>query len=202
MDIWQTDKLVLFIAFVVPGFISLKLYETIFAAPPKDTSKQLVDAVTYSCINYGIMSPFIYWVDTWKVSDNHPIWFGLFCIFTLLIAPLLWAFLLASIRRCQKFHDLLIHPIQKPWDYIFNKRDPYYVVVRLKNDRAIAGLFGSKSFASSNPAADQIYLESHYLITENGRPDRPIKETGGILIATSEIESIEFFEIENWEYTQ
>lgn len=38
MDIWEVDKLILFIAFVIPGFIALKMYELIFPGEEKDSS--------------------------------------------------------------------------------------------------------------------------------------------------------------------
>ena len=45
MDIWEANKLVLFIAFVVPGFVSLKTYELVFPGVPKDSAQQLIDTV-------------------------------------------------------------------------------------------------------------------------------------------------------------
>jgi hypothetical protein len=45
MDIWQTDKLVLFIAFVVPGFVALKTYELLIPRAPRESAQQLIDAV-------------------------------------------------------------------------------------------------------------------------------------------------------------
>ena len=46
MNIWQLDSLVIFIAFVIPGFISLKVFELFYSNQVKDSSKQIVDAVT------------------------------------------------------------------------------------------------------------------------------------------------------------
>ena len=58
MNIWEQDKLIIFIAFVIPGFISLKAYELFFPAQKTESSKQIVDAITYSCINYALL----YWL--------------------------------------------------------------------------------------------------------------------------------------------
>ena len=55
MDIWEVDKLVLFIAFVIPGFISIKTYQLAFPGIDRATSDQLIDAVAYSSINYAIL---------------------------------------------------------------------------------------------------------------------------------------------------
>lgn len=53
MDIWELNKLILFIAFVVPGFVSLKVYELLLPRAPRDAPQQVVDAVAYSSINYA-----------------------------------------------------------------------------------------------------------------------------------------------------
>lgn len=55
MDIWEQDKLILFIAFVIPGFVSLKAYELLFPSQRTDSSTQIIEAVTYSCINYALL---------------------------------------------------------------------------------------------------------------------------------------------------
>ena len=50
MDIWDINKLLLFIALVIPGFVSLKTYELLFPAALKESDKLLIDAVAYSSI--------------------------------------------------------------------------------------------------------------------------------------------------------
>jgi len=40
MEIWEIDKLVLFIAFVIPGFISIKCYQLLFPGTEKSASDQ------------------------------------------------------------------------------------------------------------------------------------------------------------------
>jgi hypothetical protein len=48
MDIWNADKLVLFIMFGIPGFLLLKTNAILGLEPVADSSKQVVDAVAYS----------------------------------------------------------------------------------------------------------------------------------------------------------
>jgi hypothetical protein len=50
MDILDNNKILLFIIFVIPGFVALKAYQLIFNITAKDTANQLIDAVAYSCI--------------------------------------------------------------------------------------------------------------------------------------------------------
>jgi hypothetical protein len=56
MDIWTTDKFLLFFAFVIPGFISIKCYELLFPGPGRSSSEQVIDAIAYSAMNYAILA--------------------------------------------------------------------------------------------------------------------------------------------------
>lgn len=55
MDIWEYSKIFIFIMFVIPGFISLKVYEILQVSVSKESSKLIIDAVAYSCINYAVL---------------------------------------------------------------------------------------------------------------------------------------------------
>ena len=83
------------------------------------------------------------------------------------------------------------HPTEKPWDYVFSQRKSYWVKV-VKNDRTIiGGKFSDKSFASSAPAPEQIYLEESWVINNNGGFERVKNTSAGVIILTSEISHIE-----------
>jgi ABC-type multidrug transport system permease subunit len=55
MDVFTIDKLFIFIAFIVPGFVSLKAYEIFVPTQKIDSTKILIEAITYSCINYALL---------------------------------------------------------------------------------------------------------------------------------------------------
>ncbi|MGE3972644.1 MAG: DUF6338 family protein [Porticoccaceae bacterium] len=195
MDIWDTNKLALFIAFVVPGFISLKTYELLFPAASKDTTQQLIDAVAYSSINYALLLLPIYEVEAHALRTSHPHIYVAFYVFVLLFAPVLWVLLLSRLRSTQCIQNALPHPIGKPWDYIFAQRKRFWVVVLVKDGMRFGGLFDSKSFASSAPNPEQIYLQESWKLNGDGGFERVRIDSAGILILTSEIVSIEFFKV-------
>lgn len=43
MDVWEANKLLLFIAFAIPGFISLKSYEILCPSSGKSSYDRLID---------------------------------------------------------------------------------------------------------------------------------------------------------------
>ncbi len=63
VDSFEESKLILFIAFVVPGFIAIKAYELLSPSQERDSSSQLIDAVSYSCLNYAVLIWPIYYLE-------------------------------------------------------------------------------------------------------------------------------------------
>ena len=195
MDILEKGKLLLFVLFIMPGFISLKVYSLFHPSADKDTSKVLIDVVSYSCINYAFLIIPIYSVETKDVYAEHPFLYYLFYFFVLIILPVLLPMLLLFLRRCQFIRKFLPHPTGRPWDYFFSRNECCWVLVTLKTGKKYGGLYGFNCFASGSPEPEQIYLEQHWALDENGDFDHELLDTLGIVILTTEIESIEFIKI-------
>ena len=87
------------------------------------------------------------------------------------------------------------HPTVKPWDYVFEKRKPYWIIVTLTDGKKIAGRYDTSSFASSSPALEQLYLEESWTMNDEGGFEKKRTETAGIMILAPNIETIEFFQI-------
>lgn len=66
-------------------------------------------------------------------------------------------------------------------------------MVTLKDGDKVAGKFGVDSFASSAPAEEQIYLEEEWVLNKDGGFDRPADQSAGVIILSSEIRSVEFY---------
>jgi hypothetical protein len=195
MDIWDANKLGLFIAFVVPGFVSLKTYELISPRAAKDASQQLIDAVAYSCINYALLLWPILVIQSSDVRTSYPTLYAAFYAFVLLIAPVSWACLTKWARTTQFVQRSLPHPTGKPWDYVFGQRKRFWVVVTLKDGKRLGGRYDSKSFASSSPATEQIFLEQCWNLNDDGGFERQREGGAGILILATDLLSLEFFNI-------
>jgi hypothetical protein len=195
MDIWETNKLLLFTGFVIPGFISLKTYELLLPSAPKESAKQLIDAIAYSCINYGLLLWPIALMERGQLRTTHPGSYIAFYVFALLIAPVGWAFLFKYFRMTRLARETLPHPTARPWDYVFGKGTPYWVIVTLKDGKQIAGRYDTASFASSAPAPEHLYLEEAWVLNGDGGFERPRTDTAGIMVLAPDIVTIEFFQI-------
>jgi len=191
VDIWEVNKLVLFIAFVIPGFISIKAYQLLFPSTKISTSDQLIDAVAYSSINYALLIFPILGVEKAFLKEAHPVLYSLFYIFVLFLAPIVWVLIWRFLRTQDFFQRNAPHPTAKPWDYVFLQRKPYWVKIHLKDGTVIAGRYAEKSFASSTPAEEQIYLEETWVINDKGGFERPKNNTAGVIVLSSEISYLE-----------
>lgn len=191
MDIWEIDKLALFLAFVIPGFISIKAYQLAFPGTERAISDQLIDAIAYSSINYAFLIFPIIAVESGALSETYKFLYYLFYVFVFFIAPIIWVLIWKYLRTRDFFQRNAPHPTAKPWDYVFSQRNPYWVKVTLKDGTVIAGRYADKSFASSAPSPEQIFLEETWILNKNGGFERAKNNTAGVLVLSNEISHIE-----------
>lgn len=194
MDIWQSDKLAIFLLFVVPGFISIKCYQLAFPGTVRATSEQLIDAVAYSSINYALLFVPVMLVERSSLAVGSPLTYYLFYFFAIFIAPILWVVIWKLMRASSLMQRTAPHPTAKPWDFVFQQRKSYWVKVTLSNGSVIGGRYAGISFASSAPAPEQIYLEECWVLGEKGQFVRKKNQTAGVLILSKDISHIELRE--------
>jgi len=195
MDIWEQDKLILAILFLIPGFIIMKSYNVLATGEKIESSSAIVDALAYSCLNYALFSWVIYLLIVNEIRTHHPYWFAFSCASILFVGPLFIAYGLFKLRSTKLATKHLPHPTPKPWDYIFGAGESFYLVITLVNGQRIGGMYWQNSFTSSYPAEEQIYMEEVWDVDENNGFVKKHVQTRGILISASEISTIEFIGI-------
>lgn len=192
MELFDGNKILLFIFFFIPGFVALKTYEFFYAVNKKDLGKEILDAVFFSCLNYSVIGlPLIYIVDKYELN----IWgFFITGITSLLIAPCFLAFLwVYTVNQICKKTKLGKSPHRTPLEYFNNeiRTDKHvWVQVELKDDSLINGVFG---YMTSYPDEVGIYLQQYWTL-ENDQFSRNDKDLG-IVILSNEIKTISFSEI-------
>jgi hypothetical protein len=194
MDTFQPDNLYSIFFFLIPGFITLKTYDSIVPSDRKDTSKSVIELIAYGGINFIIIQPILISINTSDFFKAHPSLSYFSVVFLFLVLPILWPKIYLTIISLKFLSKYVRHPFLKPWDFKFNQKKVSYIIVHLKNGRKIGGEFKDNSFASSSPAEEQIYLETVYELDENEKFKAPIERSKGIIILRDEISAIEFFE--------
>ncbi|MHC4253939.1 MAG: DUF6338 family protein, partial [Planctomycetota bacterium] len=54
MDIWSLDKLVLFLALFVPGFVSIKVYRMLIPSARREWTSDLLEAIGFGFLNLAV----------------------------------------------------------------------------------------------------------------------------------------------------
>ncbi|MBI9038512.1 MAG: hypothetical protein JEY97_10295 [Bacteroidales bacterium] len=193
MEIFELDKIVLFIIFFIPGFISMKVYHLMIASEKINFSESLGEAIAFSSINYAALSWLIILIDKYDLVNNNFALYILLVIFIIFIAPIIWTIIFVWLSKSKKLRKYILSPIKNPWDYYFEKNKSCWVIVNLKNGERIGGVYSSKSFSSAFPNKEQIYLEQLWEIDTKGNFLRKIDRSDGIIIIDDEIKSVEFY---------
>lgn len=195
MELLDYNKILIFILFVIPGFISLKMYEILQPSIKKESAKLIIDAVAYSCINYAAWGIPLYYIVTEKIISPDSIFFYIYLFILLIVFPVINPVVLIRIRKSKFIANKLPHPTGRPWDYFFSLKQRCWVIVTMKDGSQIAGAYKNNAFASSAPEPEQIYLSEHWVLNADGGFERPRNDTLGIIILSSEIKTVEFFKM-------
>lgn len=197
MDITSVDKLYLAILFFIPGFVAMKVYSIVSASERLDASKAFVDALSFSCMIYAAFSWAILWARDAHLAADHPNWFIAFCVGLLFVAPTVSSLIFYRLRRARWVGRWLPHPVGKPWDFVFARRESFYVIIKLKSGQRIGGFYGGESFSSSAPCEEQIFIETVWDVDEDQGFVQKHVRSRGMLISGANIETIEFIGLED-----
>lgn len=195
-DIFSENALPLFIAFVVPGFVTLRAYELLCPTEYRASSERIVEAVSYSCINYAFLIWPIIGVESHDYKTSDPYLYAIFYFFALLVFPVGVAFGWFRIRKLDFVKKTLGHPTDTAWEYFFEEQQsPCWVVITLKSGERVGGYYGKNSFASGHPSPLQVYLEAAWEVNEYGGLERKLTDTNGILVMQDEIRTLNFYNV-------
>ena len=171
----------------------MKVYDLMIPGEQRKYSESLYEVIAYSALNYAALSWLIIIIFSGDFYEKYNPLFFFLLILILLVFPILWPIIYLKLLDWDLISKHIVHPIKKPWDYIFMQGELHWVIVHLKNGGKIGGKWAKKSYASSYPAKEKIYLEEVWKIDKNGKFIRKIKRTDGIIVLGDDIMSVEFF---------
>lgn len=199
IDILKPDTLPLVFVFLVPGLIIVFVRSKFIVGRRPTLAEAILVYVILSAIFYCAAFPLLEWAQT----DEGPIWLRVLRWFGLTIAgPALFGVGLGvftqrqlGTRLAARFGLSIVHVIPAAWDWRFSglPKGGMFMKVTLTSGGSVYGLFGSRSFASSDGGERDLYIEEEYEVDAEGRwLARP--ERVGILISSKEIRYIEFWD--------
>ena len=200
MKLESLPDLYIVLAALVPGFI----YNGVLTSfvPLRQNKERVVLTLrflTITAVNYAVSSPLIYLLMAGDHTVGTPALRALAWFAIIFMVPVVLATIHAEIVQHDGFgwlYRLLrlraINPIPTGWDWVFSRAEPCYVLVTLTDGTQVAGYFGARSMASSDPERKDIFLEEAYTVPDDGTPWEAVAESLGVYIEGSQISSIEF----------
>ncbi|MCF6285147.1 MAG: DUF6338 family protein, partial [Candidatus Hydrogenedentes bacterium] len=198
---FSAEDLSFILIFILPGFI---LQSTVGAFVPQSKETGVGAALQFlklSLFNLAVCFPLIYLLrasDFFLQNANRSLvaWFAVLVIVPSVIGVGLGLLHQKNILRSlvQLVGFSMTSPIPTSWDYIFSKTPAVWVLVTLKDGSQVGGLWGSDSFASSNPNERDLYIERVFKVAQDGQW-KEISRSSGILIQGEDIRHIEFYEV-------
>jgi hypothetical protein len=187
------------VAFVIPGFVGSRVLSFAHSRPESSDGRIILEAITFSCVNYSVLSWFL--VLTWDHNWYENPYILAACVFLVLfVSPVLLALLLAWLIDTKWGRKLrlsfgMAHPVPTAWDCFFRKSVPCWIVATMKDGKVIAGFYGPNSFASSFPAAQDLYLEKLCDLTPQGKIKGLTAFSNGCIIQMGSVSMLELFEV-------
>jgi Family of unknown function (DUF6338) len=188
------------ISVLVPGFIYNGVISNLIPLRrSREREVLFLRSLTATAFNYALCSPLIYLLVFGLIFPYRPVAQGLCWFAIIFVVPVILAILNAWImqkdgltRLARMMRLRFINPIPTGWDWIFSTTGPCYVLITLGDGTEIAGYFGSRSMASSDPERKDIYIEKVYKVPEDGSPWVEVERSLGMHIDGAQIAYIEF----------
>ncbi len=203
------QQIILLVLFVLPGITYQFVRERMRGPVPgeRDLAERVLRALTASIVLDAI---YLIAVGPWLVHMIKPSgrsWFAtaaaqprqaaavsLALFFVIPAAVALAAGMIERLRHPSRFD-----PVPTAWDGAFRERSTGFVRVRLKSGTWVGGWYGRRSRASAYPNQPDLYLESAYMMGNDGSFGPRVQATGGVYVSMTDVEVLEFVEVADTE---
>jgi hypothetical protein len=190
-------QIVIIVLFVIPGFVFTRIFGFSVPFRSREAPNLILDSLSVSCINYGLLFPLLWFILRAEFSSQHPFLFAVSWFLILFGFPALLAILVILGLETQRFQWLrrsfrLVHPVPKAWDYFFRQGKQCWVLAHLKDGKLVAGLYSTDSFTSSYPESQDIYLEKLCSLSPDGKMTGVIDRSAGAIIVMDQVQLLEF----------
>lgn len=187
------EAIPLVLLFLVPGFIAMKVYGLLVPARERHWGAATIEVFSYGSLNLGLWWWLVMLVQRVEFSSRQPLVFALGTIWILVVFPVLLAILAWRLRRTRFARRWITHPLPTAWDFFFASRQPCWILFHLKNGKRFGGFFGEDSFASSFPAAPDLYVQDLWRVDEFGRFRERVPGNLGMIVRYDDCHHMQLF---------
>lgn len=180
------SKLAIVALFALPGFISLRVWSLIVPSSEKPLKDEIGEAISFGVLNAMICAPLFA-----LLAPQRPAAIYGLAILTLVILPSAWPFLLNGAMGLLRRARLILVGSRSAWDDVFLRREPYFVIVHLKDGGRAGGYYGSNSFAGLHPISGHLYLEELWYLDADGKFVEKVPGTRGLILRPDDYKYVE-----------
>lgn len=184
-DFDNYGALALFVVFALPGFISLQVWSLLVPAADRDLKDIIPDAMAFGVLNAVVGAPAV------LVFATTPVQTYALAVVALVVLPVFWPFAVKEALRRLERAGLILSRARSGWDAAFLRREPFFVIVHLKDGRRLGGYYGYESYAGLHPCSGHIYLETLWSLDEQGRFLAPIPDSRGVVLRPGDYHFVE-----------
>ena len=192
------DNVYLVLAFVVPGLIVTYVRSQFVTGRMRSPKDDAVAYLALSVLYYGIAFPGIEYL----LANDRPGWpKAAGWVALVIVGPAIFGLILGVIagkgwlrRLAARLGLNTVHHLPTAWDFAFaGRRETTYVLATLVDGVEVAGAFGTRSFASSDPAERDLLIEEIVDIGPDGQWTNR-RERTAILIPAKQIKHVQFWQ--------
>jgi Family of unknown function (DUF6338) len=196
-DMKDLANVQLVIAFVVPGLIISYVRARFISGRMDKLTDAVLGYLSLTVVYYGLALPFIDYI-----LDQPSGWIKNFYWWILIaVGPAVFGMLLGvGAQRgwirwiAHKLGMRPVHSTPNSWDWRFGScTGQQFIMVTMTDGATAAGVFGSRSFASSDPTERDIYIEELWDVPDDGGAWTPQASRKGVLIPAKEIRFVNFW---------
>ena len=191
LENFNIEYIIIFIILILPGFLMMKIIK--LKVPSKNflLKDMLFEALSYSLLNLSLIAwlPYLALKNEWHYSIII-----ISFIIAVVLIPILLAFAYIKIISSKYFRENFDILIPTAWNWYFSQRPHCMLLISLKNGSEVIGYFGNKSYATSYPSEESIYLETVYKYDDKNELTM-VPNSDGMVIAKNEFSTIQFYKI-------
>lgn len=201
--------LLILVAFVLPGFVTLATRESTYAVKEATTPfERLLLSLSYSVRIYGILL-LAAWLLGWSNHDVARLYHGKRPLGDYIALAFLALFALPVIisecgrfwRKSKKLRPWFLkrlaispaHSTPSGWEHFFSSNTTALVRATLDDGRVVAGYFGDRSFAAYTADTQDLFLEERWELDDDAWFVRPVPLSFGIWVPHEHIVSLEVY---------
>ncbi|ALK07873.1 DUF6338 family protein [Blastochloris viridis] len=177
----------LFALLALPGFISIQVWRLLVPATERNLKDIIPEALAFGLLNAAVGAPPVL---LFAATPGQA--YG-FAFLVLVVLPTLWPFAVRSALERLERANLILNRARTGWDAAFLRREPYFVIVHLKDGRRIGGYYGTDSYAGLHPCSGHLYLEQTWTLDASGRFVTPVADSRGLVLRPDDYHFVELF---------